>query len=112
VTTYQAHARIAKKIINRDTDRHLVCGWDDCDRDALDMETYVYCDHPADWPCAYADRRYLATAGKTAHTNFAFCSTRHKRFFIASGGWRALAMIEATGRAYGNLPPGSRGTIL
>lgn len=109
-TSYQAHARIAKKIINHDAyGVPLLCMWDDCQRPGLEMYRINECRHPVGWSCRDANRRALAYGDPGAHIWMAFCSERHLMFFRHSGGWRALAMIADTGRAYGNLPRGSKG---
>ncbi len=112
MTTRQLHARIERKIINRDTERKNVCCWDDCDRDSTMLHRYLMHHHDTRMACAAADRVSLAHGGNTVHQWFAFCSERHRLMFVHSGGPRALAMIESQGRAYGNLPSGSKGTIL
>jgi hypothetical protein len=110
MTTYQAHARIAKKIINHDAGgRALVCMWDDCERPARQMWRFRACRHQVDWPCDRADAQALAYGDPGAHIWMAFCTERHAVYFRYSEGWRALAMIGQQGRAYGNLPVGSKG---
>lgn len=110
MTTYQAHARIAKKIINHDAGgTALVCMWDDCERPGRTTYQFRACRHPVGWPCQYADRMAAAHGATGAHIWMAFCSERHAVMFRYSEGWRALAMIEDQGRAYGNLPRGSKG---
>ena len=107
-TTGQVHARIAKKIINLDREAPGVCCWDDCERHSTVLHRYRYHHHPAGRNCDEADRIAVAT-GDPQHQWFAFCSERHQAYFVHSGGWRALALIESQGRAYGNLPTGSKG---
>ena len=110
MTTYQAHARIAKKIINHDAyGTPNLCMWDDCEREATSIYQYHECRHPVGWDCRYANRLAAAHGSTGAHIWMAFCSERHLLYFRWSGGWRALAMIEDQGRAYGNLPRGSKG---
>ncbi len=46
------------------------------------------------------------------HVTFAFCSSRHKSYWDNATGGNALDSLARTGRAYGNLPVGSRGTII
>jgi hypothetical protein len=108
MSTYQVHARIAKKIINMDLERPNTCCWDDCSRDSTVLYRYRYHHHPASRPCATADATALAHGDPGAHQWFAFCSERHQAYFVSAGGWRALALVESTGRAYGNLPTGSK----
>jgi hypothetical protein len=105
------HARVEKRIINLDTERPNVCCWDDCERLSTQLHRYRYCHHPVDRPCRVADRIALET-GDPQHQWFAFCSHRHMEYFVYSGGWRATWMIESQGRAYGNLPTGSKGSRL
>lgn len=112
MTTRQVHARIAKKIINMDTQRHNVCCWDDCERDSTVLYRHLQHHHPVNWGCAYADQMALSHGANTPHQWFAFCSERHLQYFVNSQGHRALAMIQSQGRAYGNLPVGAKGGIL
>jgi hypothetical protein len=106
----QTHARIAKKIINHDAwGVPLSCMWDDCERKATSLYQFRGCRHPVQWPCAYADAMALNHGSQGAHIMFAFCSERHAVYFRYSEGWRAVAMIDQQGRAYGNLPTGSKG---
>jgi hypothetical protein len=106
----QTHARIAKKIINHDAyGINLLCMWDDCERSATSIYRFRACRHPVGWPCRYADELALAHGSQGAHIWMAFCSERHAYYFRYSEGWRALAMIDQQGRAYGNLPTGSKG---
>lgn len=110
MTTYQAHARIARKIINHDAyGTELLCMWDDCERKATTVYQFHGCRHPVGWPCQYANRLALLNGGSGAHIWFAFCSEAHLTYFRYSEGWRALKMIEEQGHAYGNLPIGSKG---
>lgn len=110
MTTYQAHARIARKIINHDAHgAALVCMWDDCERAARTIYRFRACRHPVSWSCEGADRMAAVNGATGAHIWMAFCSERHAVYFRHSEGWRALAMIEDQGRAYGNLPRGSKG---
>ena len=111
-STYQIHARIAKKIINLDLERNNKCSWDDCDRDSTVLYVYIYCHHPVDRPCRVANRIALAHGDPGAHQKFAFCSEKHQEYFVWAGGWRALAMAESQGRIYGNLPTGSKNLAL
>jgi hypothetical protein len=110
MTTYRSHARIAKKIINHDAwGARLLCMWDDCERAATSIYQFRGCRHPVNWSCNYADLMALSHGSQGAHIMFAFCSERHAYMFRYSEGWRALAMIDQQGRAYGNLPTGSKG---
>jgi hypothetical protein len=110
VSTYQTHARIARKIVNHDAHgTALLCMWDDCERAARQLYRFRGCRHPFHWTCRQADAMAAAHGSQGAHIWFAFCSERHAVFFRYSEGWRALAMIDQQGRAYGNLPTGSKG---
>jgi hypothetical protein len=110
VTTYQAHARIAKKIINHDAyGVPLLCMWDDCERPGRTIYRFRACRHPVGWSCDRADAIAAEHGTGGPHIWMAFCSERHAVMFRYSEGWRALAMIDQQGRAYGNLPRGSKG---
>ena len=116
-TTYQEHARIARKIINMDRGEYLgefspylVCLWDECDKAATTLHQKLYCEHDSRVSCQQADNRALsAGANRGAHYMTAFCSQRHLEYWWNATGGRALASLERSGRAYGNLPAGSRG---
>ena len=107
-------ARIARKVINLDAggDRKIVCCWDDCGRDGVELHKLLLHDHDERLGCRAADAKVIPATGHTAHRWAVFCSDRHRLFFANSQGRAALRSIESTGRAYGNLPVGSRGTIL
>lgn len=106
----QQHAQIARKIVNHDAyGTKLICMWDDCERAALQLYRFRGCRHPVHWTCAQADRMAASHGATGAHIWFAFCSERHAVYFRYSEGWRALAMLDQQGRAYGNLPVGSKG---
>lgn len=109
-TRQQQHAQIARKIVNHDAyGTKLPCMWDDCERAALQLYQFRGCRHPFHWTCRQADAIAAAHGSAGAHIWFAFCSERHAVYFRYSEGWRALAMIDQQGRAYGNLPTGSKG---
>lgn len=97
-----------RKIVNLDADRFMVCSWGECDRNAIQLYTHVQCNHPVQWPCTRAQWIAVSHGEPGAHTRFAFCSHRHMAYFVESQGWRALRLIEQTGRGYGNLPTGSK----
>lgn len=111
-STRQVHARIAKKIVNRDLERNNKCCWDDCDRDSTSLYVHIYCHHPVDWPCTRAQYLAVMAGDPGAHQRFAFCSERHQAYFVECGGWRATRLAEQTGRVYGNLPTGSKNLAL
>jgi len=82
-----AHAIIDKKVINLDHDgaKHVMCAWDDCERDGVDLH------------------QVRINYGKTATPHVVkhvFCTERHKQFFINSV------------RNYGNLPPGYKRSFI
>ena len=114
MTTYQHHARIQRKIVNMDAqgDRFIVCGWDDCERPGFELYKLLLHDHPVNRGCNRADTISLAAGTGTAHRWVPFCCERHRLYYANAQGVFALRSLEASGRAYGNLPPGSRGTIL
>jgi hypothetical protein len=115
----QGHARIGRKIINFDSGGYGVCAWGECDADANSLYQVRIHEHPPAF--RYDGRLYTrqamcelvnAAAGDLGrHVWFAFCSERHKLYHVNSSGPNALHSIERTGRAYGNLPVGDRGTI-
>ncbi|MDA8319069.1 MAG: hypothetical protein M0030_04535 [Actinomycetota bacterium] len=102
--------RVGKYVINLDsgTGRKLVCSWDDCDKPGFEMHKHIQCLHDARAGCVFSDQKRIADTGQTAHLNHVFCSERHRAYFVAAYGRNAQMMIERTGRAYGNLPPGMR----
>ena len=106
--------RIAKYVINLDSGdgRKLVCCWDDCERPGVELHKLLLHDHPVDRGCQAADRISLGAGSGTAHRWAVFCTDRHRLFYANAQGVFARRSIESTGRAYGNLPVGSRGTIL
>ena len=114
-TSFQAHARLQRKIINMDRAAigvarpYNMCMWDECDRDSTSLYEKPYCEHDVRLGCEQADRIFIAAgAGRTAHTMMAFCSQRHLEYWFNATGGRALKSIDESGRAYGNLPAGSR----
>lgn len=100
------HARIGRKIINFDSGGYGVCAWDTCDRDACSLYQVRQHEHPQHWPCDAVD------AGMTEggqHVWFAFCTDRHKNYWVHSSGVRANELSERyNGRIHGMLPPGLR----
>lgn len=77
------HAIIEKKVINLDHagDRHVMCGWDDCENDGVELHKVKVNDGTWENPKV---------------VNFVFCSERHKQYWINSTA------------KYGQLPPGYR----
>jgi hypothetical protein len=119
VMAHQGHARIGRKIINHDTGGYGVCAWGECDTDANSLYQIRTHEHPQQW--RHEGRLYTRGAlcelvnaaggdlGK--HVWYAFCSERHKLYWVNATGGNALESIERTGRAWGNLPVGDRGTL-
>jgi|SRR5215831_3089679 hypothetical protein len=104
--------RLGRYLITGADGHRIVCGWDDCGRDGLELHKTLEHQHEVTVGCGWADRRALAASGETAHTWQVFCSERHRLYFVNATGRHALRSITSTGRAYGNLPVGSRGTLL
>lgn len=115
----RGHARIGRKIINFDSGGYGLCAWGECDGDANSLYRVRTHEHPK----AYRHEGRLYTRQRLCelvdnaggnlgrHIWFAFCSERHMLYHVNSTGTNALRSIESTGRAYGNLPVGDRGTI-
>lgn len=116
----RGHARIGRKIINFDTGGYGICAWGECDSDANSLHRVRTHEHPLRY--TYEGRIYTRQAlcelvdvsggDLGRHIWFAFCSERHMLYHVNATGTNALRSIESTGRAFGNLPVGSRGTIL
>lgn len=92
-TTRWAHAIINKKVINLDHagDRHVMCAWDTCERDGLEVHKVRVKTHSDQFAGDPRNLRYM---------NYVFCSERHKLYFVNSL------------RDCNNLPAGARLTIL
>lgn len=75
------HAIHAKKVINLDHGgaRHVMCAWDDCEKDGVEL-------HKVRVNYGKADTPHIV--------NHVFCSERHLQFWVNST------------KAYGKLPPG------
>lgn len=106
------HARIGRKIINFDTGGYGVCAWDTCDKDASSLyqvRTHEHAIPKSPENCAIVD----AAAGNMGqHTWFAFCTERHKLYWVSGSGERAHEMAARyNGRISGMLPPGHRLTV-
>jgi hypothetical protein len=109
-TTRWEHARVMKRVINRDTeDRNYCCDPRCDDKRSYALYTHIQCLHDTRQGCRAADEMSIRHGGGTVHQRFAFCSERHMERFIWSQGWRAAYMIENYGRAGGDLPTGYRG---
>ena len=104
--------RIGRYVITGFDGHRMVCGWDDCGRDAYELHKLLEHKHDTRIGCGAADAMAIRGSGETAHVWQVFCSERHRLFWWNATGRQALRSIESTGRAYGNLPVGSRGTIL
>jgi hypothetical protein len=76
-----------KVVINLDHagDRHVMCAWDDCERDGYEL-------HMVKINYGQADTPHIV--------KHVFCTERHKQFFINSV------------KAYGKLPPGYRRSFI
>lgn len=84
------HARITRKVIIREGEQQggkILCGWDDCEKDGVMLHHIAVNQAKPGFPPSLA--RYV------------FCSDRHKQYWAHS---------HRLG--YGNLPAGSRSTIL
>lgn len=81
------HAIAEKKVINLDHAgaRHVMCAWDDCQRDGVDL-------HQVRVNYGKADTPHVV--------KHVFCSERHKQYWINSV------------RGYGMLPPGFRRSVI
>lgn len=104
-TTYQEHARLQRKIINHDRGgTKVVCAWDECDRDALTLHEVRNHEHAHSIPC---------DSSLAKHVIYAFCSERHKQYWLACSGPMARDTENRnSGRIAGMLPPGYRSSIL
>lgn len=93
------HAKIQRKIINHDRGGTFVmCVWEDCDKDACSLYEIRNHEHIREIPCDHP----LAK-----HCTYAFCSERHKQYFLACTGAMARdTEIRNRGRVGGMLPPG------
>lgn len=79
------HARIDKCVINMDqggerSDGHIMCGWDECDKQGFDTNRVQVND--------------AASGYEPRIMKWVFCSEKHKQFFVYST------------THYGQLPPG------
>lgn len=76
------HAILHKVVINMDHagDRHVMCAWDECDRDGYEMHKISI---------NYANSGY-----EDRIVSYVFCTERHMQFWKNSH------------RGYGQLPPG------
>jgi hypothetical protein len=81
------HARIHKPVINLDHggSRHVMCAWDDCERQGYELHKCVVNN---------------GTARQPQLLNYVFCSERHKMFWINSQ------------NKYGSLPPGYKRSFI
>lgn len=81
------HAIIEKVVINLDHNgtKHVMCAWDDCERDGYDLHQV---------------RINYGKAATPQIVKHVFCTERHKQYFINSH------------RGYGMLPSGFRRSII
>lgn len=104
------HARIGRKIINFDSGGYGICAWDTCDRDATSLHQVRTHEHDSLTSCEAVD------AGRSQggrHMWYAFCSERHKLYWVASSGEEARRTQDRYGgRVSGMLPAGYRRTVL
>jgi hypothetical protein len=93
-----------KKVINHDRGgTYVMCAWDECDRDGYELYKVRTHEHAASVPCD-------SPLGR--HTNYVFCTERHKQYWVASTGQNAHELAARNnGRQYGMLPPGQRLTV-
>ena len=110
-TTAWQHAKIQRQVINHDNGgQPLICMWMECDRRGYENYKHTACMHDVvHATCEWWDRQSWEHSGRTAHTDLVFCSERHRTYFVASTGRNALELLDRTGLAHGNLPPGMRG---
>lgn len=101
--------RVERLIINLDTAMPIICNWDECDRRARTPYQIRIHEHPPGTPCSAVN----AAAGELGrHMHHAFCSERHKQYWLASSGRRAHELAARNrGRIYGQLPAGMKGLI-
>lgn len=84
--------RNTRKIINHDMGgTYVMCSWDDCERDGVQLHRVRVADHKPGYPPKYIW--------------YTFCSERHRQFFLNSAPRDGSV-------AYGKLPAGFRGSIL
>jgi hypothetical protein len=97
------HARIGKKIINFDTGGYGICAWSDCYKDACSLHEVRQHEHA----------RSVACDGPLGrHVTYAFCTDRHKQYWLAGTGEMAHdTSARNNGRISGMLPPGLRRTL-
>lgn len=74
-TRAREHAVLEKMVLSRDSDRWLLCCWDECDKHGYESNKAVYHDHPRGMPCNHPYAK---------HVNYVFCSDRHKTMFVTS----------------------------
>lgn len=101
MTVRGTHAHIMRKIINHDLGgTFLCCFWDECDRDAITLYEVRNHEHSRSIPC---------DDPMAQHCTYAFCSERHRQYYLACTGKMALETQERNrGRVGGMLPPGYR----
>jgi hypothetical protein len=111
VPDFREHARVEKRVINMDSGdyRYITCAWRECGRDGLEMYKARVHDHAPHIKCddyvirPYGPKGEPAVFPLAKHTFFVFCSHRHLMYWTHSHRPEVLD---------GNLPTGSRGTII
>ena len=105
---YSRTHRIGRKIINYDTQGYGICAWDECDTDASSLFRVRTHEHLPQVRCEDVDN---GLGGR--HMWYAFCSERHKQYWLNASGVRANDSADRhSGRIYGMLPPGFRQSVL
>ena len=82
---------IEKRVLSRDADRWLLCCWDECTNQGVELHKTRFHDHNPGTPCQHPD---------SSHLWYVFCSERHRQYFLHSH------------RSNGNLPAGHRLTLV
>lgn len=107
---YSRTRRIGRKIINYDTESYGVCAWDECDLDACSLFRIRTHEHHPAIGCEAVDS---GLSGGGRHVWYAFCTERHKQYWLNASGPRAGDSAgRHSGRIYGMLPPGFRQSLL
>jgi hypothetical protein len=99
-----APARVERLMINLDTMLPMVCGWDECDRNARTPYQVRLHEH--------VGRCNSEVAQYGRHAHYVFCSERHLLYWVTASGSRAHETAARNGgRIYGQLPAGMRNRI-
>lgn len=101
--------RVERLIINLDTAMPMVCAWDECDKRARTPYQVRVHEHVGHLPCDMVN----AGGGELGrHAHYAFCSERHRLYWVTCSGPRAHeTAARNNGRIYGQLPAGLRNRI-